>query len=468
MEMMRRQIQQAPNEKRERRSRWAIIRNTNPMLRTTVMKTYADWWPEETFGEPKMAPPPFTHEIDLDLGDGTRLQSENIFLSLDSPDDVRKLLSLELTGALISEVREINKPIVDGVTQRLRRFPSMRDGGPSWSGLICDTNMPDDDHWLAIMSGLAPPPEDMSADDIQGLIKPSNWSFFVQPPAMLERRDGAGRRHYELNPDGENIQNLHPDYYTGMIEGKSRDWIAVYILNQLGATHDGRSVHPDFNDQVHVSPVALNPVPHSPIIVGVDFGLTPAAIFMQRVREQIIVLDEIVLTDADAGQLGTAIIRKAAERFPTNPIQIWGDPAGDHRVGTDKNTPFRVLRALKLSARPTETNDPEVRRGAGRAVLTRLAGGRPGILFDPRCRTTVAGLRSGWVYKRVRGAGGGFEDEPMKNRYSHPCEAWEYGLMGYGEGRKLLKPATSEKRTQAAARPDPMGRLQRGRVPARR
>lgn len=466
MEMMRRQLMQAPDHRGFRRSRWAIIRNTNPMLRTTVMKTYEDWWKPEVFGEPKMAPPPFEHEIDLDLGDGTRLVSENIFLSLDSPDDVRKLLSLELTGALISEIREINKQVVDGVTQRLRRFPAVKDGGCTWSGLIADTNMPDDDHWLAIMSGLAPPPEDMSADDIASLVKPASWRFFIQPPAMLEHRDEKGRISYTVNPDAENIQNLDPDYYTGQIEGKTKDYINVYVLNRLGATHDGRPVHPDFNDQIHVATGPVEVFAHMPIIVGVDFGTTPAAVFFQRVRETVHVLDEVVLTDGDAEQLAAAINRKKLERFPTNKLIVWGDPSGDNRAQTDRNTPFRILRKHGLTAYPCETNDPEIRRGALRALLTRMNGGRPGIIFDPRCKVTIAGYKGQWHYKRVRGTNG-FEDEPSKNRYSHPCEAGEYGAMGLGEGRKLMghgsgksvRPANPNKSVT-----DPLGRLQRQRL----
>ncbi len=468
MEMMRRQIQQRPNEQGERRSRWAIIRNTNPMLRTTVMKTYADWWKPETFGEPSMHVAPFEHKIDLDLGDGTRLVSENYFLALDTPDDVKKLLSLELTGALISEVREIPKTIVDGVTQRLRRYPAVKDGGTNWTGLICDTNMPDDDHWLAIMAGLAPPPEDMSEDDVAALVKPANWEFFIQPPAMLERRDDKGRLQYEINPLAENIQNLDPLYYPEQITGKPKSYIDVYILNKLGATHDGRPVQPDFNSQVHVSSEALQPIAHAPVVIGVDFGLTPAAIFMQRVRQQIVVFDEIVLTDGSAEELATAIKNRLADRYPTNKAIIWGDPAGDQRSGTDKRTPYQVLRKHAFTARPVESNDPEIRRGAGRATLTRMHGGHPAIIFSSTVKVTATGLAGAWNYKRVRGVNGGFEDEPQKNRYSHPCEAWEYGLMGMGEGRRHVGAVQSKPRTAPMARPDPLGRLSRSRTSPRR
>ena len=41
-----------------------------------------------------------------------------IFLALDQPKDVKKLLSLELTGVFINEAREISKDIVDACFDR--------------------------------------------------------------------------------------------------------------------------------------------------------------------------------------------------------------------------------------------------------------------------------------------------------------------------------------------------------------
>ena len=45
---------------------------------------------------------------------------------MDRPEDVKKLLSLELTGIWINEAREIPKSIVDACTMRVGRYPSMR------------------------------------------------------------------------------------------------------------------------------------------------------------------------------------------------------------------------------------------------------------------------------------------------------------------------------------------------------
>ena len=71
---------------------------------------------------------------------------EVIFLALDDESDIRKLLGAELTGVWFNEAREMQKSIIDAGTMRVGRYPPMRDGGPTWYGVIADTNAPEDDH----------------------------------------------------------------------------------------------------------------------------------------------------------------------------------------------------------------------------------------------------------------------------------------------------------------------------------
>ena len=189
VEVFRRALQQQKNSEGKRRSRWAVVRNTNPQLRTTTIKTWLDWFPEDTWGTFNWSVP-YTHHIqkgDLDI--------EVIFLALDRPEDVKKLLSLEVTGVWVNEAREIPKSIIDACTMRCGRFPSMREGGPTWSGVICDTNAPEEDHWWAIMSGDVPVPDHIPMEQARMLIKPDNWTFYVQPPAMIETLDEKGEVH---------------------------------------------------------------------------------------------------------------------------------------------------------------------------------------------------------------------------------------------------------------------------------
>mgnify|MGYP003317785214 FL=1 len=102
IEIFRRSLLQQKNPQGVRKSRWAVIRNTNPQLRTTTIKTWLDWFPEDTWGNFAWSVP-YTHRIlknDLDI--------EVIFLALDRPEDVKKLLSLELSLVLFSLFNEIS------------------------------------------------------------------------------------------------------------------------------------------------------------------------------------------------------------------------------------------------------------------------------------------------------------------------------------------------------------------------
>jgi hypothetical protein len=190
---------------------------------------------------------PYTHFIkkaDLEL--------EVIFLALDRPEDVKKLLSLELTGIWINEAREIPKSIIDACTMRVGRFPSMRDGGPSWSGVIADTNAPEEDHWWPIMSGEVPIPDHIPIEQAKMLVKPDNWNFYTQPAGMVEVKDGKGQ-HYRLPSQTRmlKIKKHAQDYYPNLIRGKTKSWIDVYVMNRLGTIQEGKPVYGMFAPDTH-------------------------------------------------------------------------------------------------------------------------------------------------------------------------------------------------------------------------
>ena len=427
--------QQKPSPDGIRKSRWAVVRNTNPQLKTTTVKTWLDWFPEDVWGKFNWSPP-YTHHIrkgDLDM--------EVIFLALDRPDDIKKLLSLELTGAFVNEAREVPKAIVDTLTSRVGRYPSMKDGGPSWYGVFADTNAPEDDHWWPIMSGESPIPEYMTREEAMSLIKPDGWEFFTQPSAMIEELDDEGLvLGYKLNPKRENANNVTLDYYKKIITGKQRSWIEVYVLNRLGHTADGKPVYPQYVDEKHVAREELKYHPELDLWVGIDFGLTPAAVFGQRmVTGRWNILRELVATDMGMTRFAPLLKVELQRLAPgAKNIKIFGDPAGDIRAQTDESTPFDILRAAGIIARPAPSNDIALRIDAVDAALTRMVDGQPGYLMDPCCRTLRKAKRGGYHYKRMQVSGQArYDDKPDKNKFSHVSDAEQYMMLGAGEGRKL-------------------------------
>jgi len=442
-----------------RYSKWAVIRNTNPELRTTTIATWLQWFPENEWGNFRWSPP-FTHHIrkgDIDL--------EVLFIPLDTPDDVKKLLSLELTGCWINEAREIPKSIVDAATSRIGRYPSVKDGvGPTWHGLIMDTNAPSDDHWWAIMSGDAPIPDHMSSEDSLMMVKPDNWEFFTQPGGMLEDKSERGDLEgYSLNPDAENIKNLPPTYYTNMIQGKSKSWIDVYVLNRLGAIEDGKPVYQGFSEKTHVSKEPLEVAP-LPVYVGIDFGLTPAAAFLQKLPNgRWFCLAELVAADMGAIRFAEVLRRFMAEEFGDMDYEIYGDPSGDFRAQTDETTPFEILRANGIKARPAPSNDPVVRTEAVNSLLSRMVDGMPGFLIDKqKCPSLVTGFLGGYHYRRMNVSGERYEDKPNKNKFSHVHDALQYAVIGGGEGRNITRGAHTVKPFIAKTKWNPFAKRNRG------
>lgn len=424
-----------------RYTRWAVVRNTQPELRTTTIKTWLEWFPESEYGKFNWSPP-FTHHIKRG-----QLDIEVIFLALDKPEDVKKLLSLELTGVFINEAREIPKAILDGATMRVGRYPSQRHGGPSWSGVIMDTNSPDEDHWWAIMSGECPPPDWMSQDEVKALVKPDDWRFFTQPGAMIPKRDADGNIvGYDMNPERENQKGLPKSYYQRMIAGKTKDWINVYVCNLYGTLVDGKPVYPQFDGSVHVSDDRLFASEGAAVFVGIDFGLTPSAVFIQRHRRQVRILRELVARDMGAATFARVLKGFMAEQFPNCSFSVWGDPAGDQRAQTDENTPFRVLRGAGIVAVPAHTNDISLRIDAVTAPLTRYDDKEPGLLIDPSCKYIIKGFETGYHYRRMQVSGTEkFHEMPDKNVFSHPHDALQYAMLGIGEGRALMRPGQQQR-----------------------
>jgi hypothetical protein len=425
LENLRLMESQAPGPDKVRRSRALVTRNTYPDLRDTTIRDWREVFTDR-FGDFKWTHPPEQH-IRASLADGTTIESEVIFLALDRPDDVTKLRGFQLSWAWMNEAKEQPKAIFDMLQARVGRYPRVMDGGCSYAGVMMDYNAPDTDDWLAVQM----------KQQREGLLP--DHDYFVQPGAALLR---GGK--FVLNPHAENLVNLPKGYYQRLIGvDHKHDWILVNIANEFGFATDGKPVHPDFLETVHVASAPLKPTPNCRIMVGMDFGLTPAASFLQRQPDTALwVLDELVATDMDMEGFAPLLAQKVMElhgQAPGLEFDFVGDPSGDSRNEAVKQTVFTVLhRIAGIQARPARTNDPVLRRAALRRPMTRMVQGRPGFLISPKAKVTIKGLKGGFCYKRVQVRGQDkFRDEPDKNQYSHPVEACEYGALECGENASI-------------------------------
>jgi hypothetical protein len=467
IEIIRRASEQAPSKiNGKRKTRFAVVRNTFPELKTTTMKTWRDWFPEETWG-PILMTAPYTHRIQV--GD---IDCEVIFLALDKPEDVSKLLSLELTGAWVNEGREVPKEIFDGLSMRVGRYPSMRDGGPTWFGWWSDTNPPDEDHWWPIMEGIVQPPDWMSESDRMALVQPKGWEFFAQPAGMLPDMDVAGNiTGWRLNPTAENRANLHPDYYTNLVQGKRAGWVKVYVGNQIGGIEHDLAVYGSaWVTETHVASRPLVPMPNAPLEFGWDFGLTPAAVLGQRTASgRLLILKEIVRVEMGAERFCTEVwealrqdgrfdpwLAELAPEHLSVPT-VWGDPHGDDRSQADEKTAFQILSKNGFKVRPAPTNDPGLRIDGVDAMLRAMIEGHPALLVDPSCRMLIRGFEGKYQYEQTRSQSkdGEHKSTPKKDRYSHVHDALQYLVAGGGETARMLAGRRRGEEVKKRPKPEP-------------
>lgn len=417
---------QEPNKNNIRPSRWVAVRNTYPDLTSTTIKDWLELYRDLGRHVGGGLEPP-THHLDFDLEDGTSVEAQVIFLALDRADAVKKLRGIQCTGFWLNEMKELPKAVVDMADLRHGRYPSLAAGGVkcTWHGMIGDTNAPDEDHWYY---------------ELAEVVKPEGWTFHRQPGGVFPVGDT-----FEINEDAENIHNLPEGYYAKGMAGKSNDWIKINLANEYGYVADGKPVYPEYVDSVHCLKEEYIPNPDLPILLGADFGRTPACAMVQYIPGigRYIGFDEFIADDMSATTFAPELKLYLDKHYPGFKFaRGGGDPSGDYGNQSTDDTPFRILRAAGINCiYPTHTNDPLIRRSSIINPMKRLCmDGKPAFMVSPKCKMWRKGLMGGFCYKRIQVVGDErFNDKPDKNKYSHICEAGEYALQQAGEGRSAVQ-----------------------------
>lgn len=395
-EVVRRASMQAPNAQGIRKSRVAIVRETARQLQDTTIKTFLDWFPPGPCGNFMRT----TKTYYFKVGD---VECEIMFRALDDADDVANLNSLELTFAWFNECRDIHPDIVDAMSKRIGRFPSAKDGGPTWHGMWGDTNPPTMDTWWYYQMEALDPKDGVSHND-------NGWAVFKQP---------SGR-----SPYAENIENLPDGYYD--TQGRSEEYIRVYIDGEYGLSSAGQPVYKYFRPDYHMGSETLRPIINGvrPIVVGMDLGLTPAAVIGQQdPRGRVLILDEAVSFDMGIQRFVRTILKPLLnDRFMGAPILVVVDPAGIQRAQTDERSAVDIIKAEGLRVIPAKTNSVSARLSAVDDYLMRHVDGDSAFLLDPHCTRLKAAMMGGY---RFHPKNGNIE----KNNHSHVAEALQYLML---------------------------------------
>jgi hypothetical protein len=417
-ELFRRACEQQPAPDGLRYTRFAILRQTLSQLKQTVLKDIEQWL--QGMCTYKVS----DNTIRIEVGD---VRSEWILIPLEDIEDQRRLLSMQLTGAWISEGIEIQASLIDPIAGRCGRYPSAAMGGATWMGMIIDTNMPvEGSDWHKFM---------LKPDE--GGNCPTDWEIFIQPGGLEEIAEN-------LNWLTQTTETLklpldHPDriaqgrkYYERLSRANGVDWVRRYVHAQFGDDPSGTAVFREcFKSAFHCVDT-LDPV----------YGRDPCTLICQIDHYgRLLVLEEVIAEDIGLELHIERAVRPVlmGVRYMGKPVAMIGDPAGVSKSSLSEETSFDALKRMGFKAFPAPTNDIDPRIRAVESWLLRQIDGKGAVVIDKsRCPTLVRALSGGYRYGKTKA--GLRKPKPDKTHpWSDIIDAFQYVcLVAHGRMPELI------------------------------
>lgn len=277
--------------------------------------------------------------------------------------------------------------------------------------------------------------------------------FFRPSSAELERQGFQLFRQ----PARENAAHLPPKYYERLEEQLPPDMVSRFVLGEPVTMYPGVRVYPECREAKHTAEEVL-PIPGLPLICMYDYGLTPVVLFSQLTeRGQFRILREIQLWNASVEKLAEEMKRQMHDFLRGLDYgRGWGDPAGGARSQTDEKTCFEILGKHGFNVLPGAI-DLRTRLESVKQRLRRTDDdGEPAIIMDrQRCPVLTEGMLGGYRYPQS--SDGQLGSAPLKNEFSHSCNALEYGCSGE------FSVMDGSRRQQPKKKPKQWNPLERGR-----
>lgn len=445
MELLRRAYQQSTAVDGMRYTRFAVVRQTLKQLKDTVLKDCDTWIGANGMGAWKISEG--VYHVNFD-----DVRSEWVFIPLEDSTDQARLLSMQLTGAWLSECAEMNVNILGPVSGRLGRYPSGVKGNPTWSGIIADTNMPTEmTDWWTFMENL-----------------PADWQKFIQPSGMAPNAENLDHLLQtdatKLLPLGNSARRAQGrTYYERLVNmyGVNSDWVRRYVYAQYGDDPSGAAVFKNtFLPSFHIVD-RTQLIPGYPLIIAQDFGRNPWTLICQSDHMGRLLVHEEVpginvgLEKHVMSELRPVLLRDAYMGYK---LVMVGDPAGAAKSSITEESCFDALKRMGFPAVKAPTNDIEPRLRAVEGLLGRQMMGGPALMISRAgcphlCRAMSGGYR--FTAKKT-GALRVVPDKDDKEGYSHVVDCLQYAALIVHSGMmpyvfQMLRPPPTHVKTMPAA-----------------
>ena len=437
------------------RYRRAIVGATYGQIERNLYPTWKRWLPEDG-GD-------FTPIADWKGGGGrsavhklvwtvvrgvhsVRVEAEYVFAAVGEMSVEDFVRGFEPTDFWLYEVDLLPEALLYACVTRLGRYPATGDAPdaiPKSSAyrtqISCDLNAPDTDSWFYKTFEENPP---------------KGFRVYKQPSG--------------LSPKAENIDHLPAGYYETQVETLSRQPGGRHLITRMvharyAPSRAGDPVFEEFDDAMHLAPTELKPAPGVPIVLGFDQGLgQPACVGFQPMPSgQRRVLFEVVPGRMSARRFAETVRNEIILVAPDHPLADvhWCDPAGF--TGADKEDGELawaeiVAAELGIVIMPADTQELSLRIGAVVDYLVHMIGpGEPAFLLSKRCVHLRKGFVSHYMFEK-RPAEKAQNRKPIKNFWSNPHDALQYGFLGlsgrFGAIRGLRDPRAPERAIGQRAR----------------
>jgi hypothetical protein len=415
-----------------RRSRCVWIRNTNQMLHDTSIPDFLKWFPDGMAGDFEKVKMKFIMRFD-------DVECEVLFRGLEDANDVRRLLSLQISFAVMDEFREIHPDVFEALQTRLGRYPDMMmvPHRPEWGvdekGNPVGGCVREDGSHNKRMWGMTNPPDLDTFWETLLTDPPSTAAVFFQPSGLSQEADW--------------IKYLPSNYYEDIAQGKSQDWIDVYINAKFGKSLSGRPVFGSFNQDTHVAKQPII-VQSTTLIIGVDAGLTPTATVGQLdYQGRLLVLDSITGESMGALRFIREMLKPLlTSKYPGKGALVIIDPAAFQRAQTDERTVADIFKSEGFMVRPAKTNTVTARLAAVENFLTRTVEGRPMMMIDAAgCPLLIQALRSRYRYK-INSKGERDESPDKSHPWSDLADSLQYLCLHADNGNAFGARLTSTRK----------------------
>lgn len=342
---------------------WLIGRKTLPSLKDTTYREFLECTPEALIRDHNKS------DRNIILVNGSII----MFRPLDEP---KKFDSLKISGFLIDEADENERPVYDTLKSRMRQLTKY--GQPRFRSML-SLNPCEEDHWIP---------------ELFLHTKPKDHEIFFSSAI-------------------DNQENLPLGYVDQLRSIYTNDMQMRMIYGQFGRVHRGSPVYPQFTRGNFIT--AVDPMPKHPIYQGWDFGYRrPSCVWSQFIDGQFRVLAErlgknIYLEDF----IRTEVLPYQQSLFGDWPqYRAFCDPHGSDESDKGK-TSVEILNDHNIFPVHRRTRIQEGIKAVKELMDTKSTSGLSNFIIHPRCQNLIEGFRGG--YHREDG-----EDDPFKdNHYDH-------------------------------------------------